>query len=180
MRHYIFYSATMPYGSFDRPIDEAKQQAKRDHAAMLRDVSLQELAATFAIEDVRELDNYQRELVDTSGKPNEVEKPDQARKFIRVIDDNLLEAPFTPKFRETYTTHQLGILACNTGLFDDEIEDELDNDPVIRQLNGAKERRPDLTDQYTPLVRIRRSIAALVLANVSNEPLRAFDSTPVA
>lgn len=117
--------------------------------ALLREVSSEEIHSELNLEALVNIYNFQSQEQDNSGR-NPVE---------RILDGAYFPVTETQKFgREKL----LGLLACNTSTYDDEIEDRLDEDILIKSIVHNKLSDPTNTDQYTRALRVRRSILKIL------------------
>ncbi len=156
----------MPRESFEQAPDQHRQQTWQEQVAELQvaeltDVPLDELVATFDPADIQQLDAYQQPGDETS------------------VIDRMVEQPFSAEFLGRYNrATYAGKLACNTALYDDDLEDVISNDRVvqmlmdrIRRTSIGYDRKPE---DFAHALRIRRSVVAIIAsqrANATVQPL---------
>ncbi len=152
--------------SSGKPRDEVKHRARRERIILLGEHT-DEVRSHLTKADVTEIDSYQLALTDRKG---------------RSPLERILNAPFPEKIRDRYSNspHFLGLLACNTEMYDDVIEDMLDEDPLISDIldarNTSTDNLPYSEEQLTDALRIRRTIVTLAITAIQIEPSEIFPS----
>lgn len=119
----------------------AARQAYEQAVRSLHEVTLDELAQEFSVQDIIEVDRYHR-----SGQA-------------------IGELALNPLPKSLYDSHgeAANILANNTTTYDDDGEDLLVDDDVIRDI--MLERNRTNQTELTVLFRVRRSVVAFILSN---------------
>ncbi len=138
----------------DHPFSSTARESFVEPATGLRDISLEQLLATFAISDMLVIDSYQQ----------------------RASIEQLSYKPLPEDITQKYGT-LTEMLRDNTSTYDDEGEDLLVDDVIICKIMAAR-RGQSNNPELTSLFRVRRSVVAFILfrwdsINEGEQPLRA-------
>jgi hypothetical protein len=125
-------------------MDQERLRAQAEfssHVRELQDFDIDEIRAAFALDDVVELDRYQVAVAEPA---------------------ELIALPISPAFHKKYGNAAL-LLAHNTTVYDDSVEDAIFEDKVIGSLVEYRSRLGDSAEQGDAR-RARRSVVAYWLA----------------
>ncbi len=118
-------------------------------AALLREVSTAEIQQELGLITMHQIQDFQTKIADERGLDP----------IARITEDRL----FPPEAVEEHGRDKLlGLLACNTSMYDDDIEDTIDADPLAQAIIHMKLSDPNNTERYTRALRVRRSVIALL------------------
>lgn len=115
----------------------------------LRDINAAELHSSFSLHDIEDINQFQIEPIDGRG-----DDP-----LARILNERLFPKEVIDRRGRDVL---MGTLACNTALYDDHIEDAIDDDNLVEMLQKAKEADPTNSPLYTQALRIRRSVIAFM------------------
>lgn len=132
-------------------------------SSLLREVSSEEIQSELNLDALVNIYNFQSEEKDNNGRtPIE-----------RILDG----AYFPPAEIQNFGREKLlGLLACNTSTYEEDIEDKLDEDILIKSIVHNKLSDPTNTDQYTRALRVRRSILKIIF-QLEIDPVNTNSST---
>lgn len=148
----------MAYGGHTPAADQHRQQLWRESVRELQEVPMDELCDLVSFPDAVMLNSYQMDIFAYHNSTEAVGR--------------MLESPFTTDFIDKYTERTAGKLACNTAMYDDDLEDDIADDPIIRSLQEASRNHGNISI-YTPedvarAIRARRSIVAILKSQQTN------------
>ncbi len=132
----------MPYGGSNRPIDPSRHAAFEEQVRALREVPMEELENSFSLDDILAIEQHQKES--SIGTLRSMPLP------VEIIDSKGSAA---------------GLLAANTTTYDEEGEDLLFEDAILRKIVQARSAESGNTD-LAALLRTRRSVVTFLLHHV--------------
>jgi hypothetical protein len=121
--------------------------------AKLREVPSAEIEQELGLETIYLIQDFQTQIADQKNLDP----------IGRITRNNL----FPPEALQRHGPEKLiGLLACNTSIYNDEIEDAIDADPLTQAIIHMKLTDPNNIDRYTIALRVRRTVVAILHDNI--------------
>ncbi len=140
--------------------------------AKLREVPSTEIEQELGLETINRIHDFQTQIADEQGLDP----------IGRITRDRL----FPPDVVKAHGREKLiGLLACNTSLYDDAIEDTIDADPLAQAIRHMKLTDPNNIDRYANAWRVRRTVIAILHNEIAvdlttTDPSRHHSSSSAA